>query len=292
MGPVPGDLVWIIHRRGLLSFNEYGRDERFEVLVAETAIAAARQFPYIQPAMAITFDSADPAFSGEMIMTVELVDRGLDGEGERGGSVTRIDEHRTRTPLDQCCRVVPAQRRRRWRQRRLHLVGCHDDVIHEQDLPQLMLGGLEPRKVLLSPSIFVVHRRNAQRTNKSFDTKILAYDPYVSEARFEEVDPVLQGASASFDPVDWADLVLQPDGSILVADRSYPVIRIFKPDGTVVLAHGHTGIPLAHMLISATHTHTAPTAMPVISDSEIGLSTIRSGPNRSRSPFVALNTPP
>lgn len=50
-----------------------------------------------------------------------------------------------------------------------------DDVIHEQDLAQITphLGGLEPRKVLLSPSIFVVHRRNAQRTNKSFDTKIL-----------------------------------------------------------------------------------------------------------------------
>jgi len=50
-----------------------------------------------------------------------------------------------------------------------------DDVIHELDLPQLLphLGGLMPRKVLLSPSIFVVHRRNAQRTNKSFDTKIL-----------------------------------------------------------------------------------------------------------------------
>ncbi|OGO72036.1 MAG: hypothetical protein A3G84_00090 [Chloroflexi bacterium RIFCSPLOWO2_12_FULL_71_12] len=50
-----------------------------------------------------------------------------------------------------------------------------DDVIHEGDLPQLLphLGGISPRKVLLSPSIFVVHRRNAQRTNKSFDTKIL-----------------------------------------------------------------------------------------------------------------------
>jgi adenylylsulfate kinase-like enzyme len=50
-----------------------------------------------------------------------------------------------------------------------------DDVIHEQDLPQITdhLGGLVPRKVLLSPSIFVVHRRNAQRTNKTFDTKIL-----------------------------------------------------------------------------------------------------------------------
>lgn len=50
-----------------------------------------------------------------------------------------------------------------------------DDVVHEQDLAQLLphVGGLQPRKVLLSPSIFVVHRRNAQRTNKSFDTKIL-----------------------------------------------------------------------------------------------------------------------
>lgn len=50
-----------------------------------------------------------------------------------------------------------------------------DDVIHEQDLGQLLphLGALVPRKILLSPSIFVVHRRNAQRTNKTFDTKIL-----------------------------------------------------------------------------------------------------------------------
>jgi len=50
-----------------------------------------------------------------------------------------------------------------------------DDVIKEADLGQLLphLGGLVPRKVLLSPSIFVVHRRNAQRTNKTFDTKIL-----------------------------------------------------------------------------------------------------------------------
>jgi hypothetical protein len=50
-----------------------------------------------------------------------------------------------------------------------------DDVVKEADMPQLLphLGGLTPRKVLLSPSIFVVHRRNSQRTNKSFDTKIL-----------------------------------------------------------------------------------------------------------------------
>ena len=50
-----------------------------------------------------------------------------------------------------------------------------DDVVREADMPQYLpyLGGLVPRKVLLSPSIFVVHRRNAQRTNKSFDTKIL-----------------------------------------------------------------------------------------------------------------------
>lgn len=50
-----------------------------------------------------------------------------------------------------------------------------DDVVREADLPQYLphLGGIAPRKVLLSPSIFVVHRRNAQRTNKSFDTKIL-----------------------------------------------------------------------------------------------------------------------
>jgi cytidylate kinase len=50
-----------------------------------------------------------------------------------------------------------------------------DDVIKEADLGQLLphLGGVVPRKVLLSPSIFVVHRRNAQRTNKTFDTKVL-----------------------------------------------------------------------------------------------------------------------
>jgi cytidylate kinase len=50
-----------------------------------------------------------------------------------------------------------------------------DDVVKEADMPQFLpyLGGLTPRKVLLSPSIFVVHRRNSQRTNKSFDTKIL-----------------------------------------------------------------------------------------------------------------------
>ena len=50
-----------------------------------------------------------------------------------------------------------------------------DDVVREADMPQYLpyLGGLVPRKVLLSPSIFVVHRRNAQRTNKSFDTRIL-----------------------------------------------------------------------------------------------------------------------
>ena len=50
-----------------------------------------------------------------------------------------------------------------------------DDVVRESDMQQFLphLNGLMPRKVLLSPSIFVVHRRNAQRTNKSFDTKIL-----------------------------------------------------------------------------------------------------------------------
>src|SRR5713226_4713425 len=49
-----------------------------------------------------------------------------------------------------------------------------DDVVREADMPQYLphFGGLAPRKVLLSPSIFVVHRRNAERTNKSFDTKI------------------------------------------------------------------------------------------------------------------------
>lgn len=50
-----------------------------------------------------------------------------------------------------------------------------DDVVREADLPQFQpyLGPFAPRKVLLSPSIFVVHRRNAERTNKTFDTKIL-----------------------------------------------------------------------------------------------------------------------
>ncbi len=50
-----------------------------------------------------------------------------------------------------------------------------DDVVREADMPQYLpyLGGLVPRKVLLSPSIFVIHRRNSQRTNKTFDTKIL-----------------------------------------------------------------------------------------------------------------------
>ncbi len=50
-----------------------------------------------------------------------------------------------------------------------------DDVVREADMPHYVpfLGGLTPRKVLLSPSIFVVHRRNAQRTNKTFDTKVL-----------------------------------------------------------------------------------------------------------------------
>lgn len=50
-----------------------------------------------------------------------------------------------------------------------------DDVARESDMEQYLphLGGIAPRKVLLSPSIFVVHRRNAQRTNKTFDTKIL-----------------------------------------------------------------------------------------------------------------------
>ena len=50
-----------------------------------------------------------------------------------------------------------------------------DDVAREADMPQYLpyLNGVVPRKVLLSPSIFVVHRRNSQRTNKTFDTKIL-----------------------------------------------------------------------------------------------------------------------
>ncbi len=51
-----------------------------------------------------------------------------------------------------------------------------DDVVTETDVAQYFqsLAPFAPRKVLLSPSIFVVHRRNAERTNKTFDTKILA----------------------------------------------------------------------------------------------------------------------
>jgi len=50
-----------------------------------------------------------------------------------------------------------------------------DDVVHETDMPQYLpyMEGVTPRKILLSPSIFVVHRRNSQRTNKTFDTKVL-----------------------------------------------------------------------------------------------------------------------
>jgi cytidylate kinase len=51
-----------------------------------------------------------------------------------------------------------------------------DDVATEADMAQYVpyLGPFAPRKVLLSPSIFVVHRRNTERTNKTFDTKVLA----------------------------------------------------------------------------------------------------------------------
>lgn len=50
-----------------------------------------------------------------------------------------------------------------------------DDVAKEADLVQYAphLEGMTLRKVLLSPSIFVLHRRNAMRTNKSFDVKLL-----------------------------------------------------------------------------------------------------------------------
>jgi DNA-binding MarR family transcriptional regulator/GNAT superfamily N-acetyltransferase len=40
----PGDIGWITHRQGLLYFQEYGWDERFEALVAEITGAFVRDF--------------------------------------------------------------------------------------------------------------------------------------------------------------------------------------------------------------------------------------------------------
>ncbi len=49
-------------------------------------------------------------------------------------------------------------------------------------------------------------------------------------------------------------------------------------DAAKHLAHGHTGIPPAHMLVSATHTHSAPTAVAVF----------QSEPDEEYAPFLAL----
>lgn len=42
--PQPGDIGWVIHRHGALYAQEYGWDDRFEILVAEIAAAFMKNF--------------------------------------------------------------------------------------------------------------------------------------------------------------------------------------------------------------------------------------------------------
>ena len=52
-----------------------------------------------------------------------------------------------------------------------------DDVIHEPDVQACLTDALAPRtvhKILLQPSLEVALARNADRTNKGFDTAVLA----------------------------------------------------------------------------------------------------------------------
>ncbi len=50
-----------------------------------------------------------------------------------------------------------------------------DDVVREADLKDFLpyLGGRIPRKVLLAPTLEELLRRNRERANKSFDTRVL-----------------------------------------------------------------------------------------------------------------------